>query len=125
MAIVVMEAMGQRIESTNASPFHVAARKGHANVIKKLLERKGKAADRVDTEDEFGITPLLVAAYCGNLGCVRELLKGGADAKHKAIYGITALHLFSQRPHIRPEVRLAIGKALKEKGADLYAEMEI
>jgi ankyrin repeat protein len=64
---------------TGVTPLHLAAKAvGGETVVKTLIERGAAVNVR---ETAAGQTPLMFAAAAGRTGSVRELLRGGADAK--------------------------------------------
>jgi ankyrin repeat protein len=64
---------------TGVTPLHLAAKAvGGETVVKTLIERGAAVNVR---EAAAGQTPLMFAAAAGRAGSVRELLRGGADAK--------------------------------------------
>jgi len=50
----------------------------------------------IATEDSEGNSPLHVAAGCGHLAMVKELLQKGAEVKAKKTYGGTPMHACCQ-----------------------------
>jgi ankyrin repeat protein len=70
----------------NCRPLHLAAFNDHVPLM-GLLVAGGAALDDVDSG---GQQPLVLAAKGQSEGCVRELLRLGADAKHCDMYGNTA-----------------------------------
>lgn len=64
---------------THETPLHLAARNGHADVVKYLLEHRAA----VNTRDEGGATPLHSASRAGHLKVMEALLAGGADVSEK------------------------------------------
>ena len=67
--------------------LHTATVKGNTKLVRQLLRR---AETDVDCRDSSGMTPLMLAAYDGNL--VKLLLEGGAGVNIKALIGWSALH---------------------------------
>jgi ankyrin repeat protein len=107
------------------TPLHIAAQKGHAKTVQKLLAMGSSVtvADyecstplheavssgspqclisildkepRVDAENRHGQTPLLVAAAAGKPLLVEKLLEKGASPNHTDWLSRTALHLSSK-----------------------------
>ena len=70
-----------------------SAAKGIVNNIKYLINA-GVDINVVNTE---GLTPLHVAAWCGQLNVVEELLKAGADVNTKDFFGGTPLLFVSEK----------------------------
>ncbi|MEL6344658.1 MAG: ankyrin repeat domain-containing protein, partial [Myxococcota bacterium] len=61
--------------TANQSALWWAAGNGHADVVGLLLDKEAA----VDAPDRWGGTPLMQAASSGHTGCVRRLLRAGAD----------------------------------------------
>ena len=49
--------------------IHIAALKGHANVVRLLLDAEGGSVERA-----IGFTSLMISAYMGHAHCVKELI---------------------------------------------------
>ena len=69
--------------------LHSATVKGNTKLVRKLLRR---SETDVDCRDSSGMTPLMLAAYDGNLAAVKLLLEGGAGVNINALIGWSALH---------------------------------
>ena len=69
--------------------LHTATVKGNTKLVRQLLRR---AETDVDCRDSAGMTPLMLAAYDGNLAAVKLLLEGGAGVNIKVLIGGSALH---------------------------------
>uniref|UniRef100_A0A8C2ZYJ9 Ankyrin repeat domain 6b n=1 Tax=Cyclopterus lumpus TaxID=8103 RepID=A0A8C2ZYJ9_CYCLU len=87
------------------SPLHLAAHKGHIEVVRILL----KAGCDLDIQDDAGDTPLHVAAALNHKKSVRLLLEAGADSNICNNAGQTALD--QAREHNNPDVALLLTKA--------------
>ena len=75
--------------------IHVAARHGHLDIVKLLLEA-GSDKDELMLAD---LTVLHVAAANGHLDVVRFLLEARADQDASAIRGFKALHFAAHQNH--------------------------
>lgn len=91
------------------TPLHMAAYKNQKAIVEYLLSRPGILKDPLDKR---GLSPLLLAAGAGNLGCVESLLAAGCDLKIKGPDGSTALH------RAAAQGQLAVVDKLLEAGAD-------
>ena len=107
------------------TPLHIAARKGYAKTVQKLLAMGSSVAladykhstplheaassgslpclisildkePRIDAENQRGQTPLLVAAAAGKPSLVNKLLKKGTSPNHTDLLSRAALHLSSK-----------------------------
>ena len=98
--------LGRLIGAFEHTPLHVAAGRGHSDVLEFLLSRGGDA----NYQDAVGCTPLHVAANNGNESCVKVLLKYNSDVFRTDGRGKTP----KQRAKLRRIVRLlsSAGKIL-------------
>jgi ankyrin repeat protein len=69
------------------TPLHYAATNGHLAIIELLLEHHAY----IDAESPNGTTPLMMAAHYGTPAAVKLLLEAGADASLKNQLGLSAL----------------------------------
>jgi len=88
-----------------------AARKGHVEVVKALLDNQADAnASYTD-----GVTPLLTAAYEGHAEVVKLLLENKADVNATDTDGVTPLYIAVQNGHTE------VVKLLLDNKADVNA----
>ena len=80
-------------DAKNLTPLHVAASRGHADVIRLLLDR-GADINGPTAADEW--TPIVFAAYRGHLDAVRVLIENDADITET---GGNPIHFAGQRRH--------------------------
>lgn len=104
---------------TALKTIHDAASRGTVSDIAHFI---GTNAD-IESKDEFGRTPLLVAAWNGNLATVAELLARGASMEAADPYGYTPLGCAAEFGHV-DVVRLLLSKGAKRaaknaEGADV------
>ena len=93
--------------STHATPLHMAALRGRADVIALLLSRGCYVQPRAG-DSLYGATPLYLAAQNGNLEAVRLLLEAGADVNcFLRRMNVTPLFIASERGH-KEVVRLLL-----------------
>jgi ankyrin repeat protein len=76
-------------DNANWTPILSAARGGHTEIVKMLLERG--ANPNVVEHGNGNMTPLIWAAALDNLECVQMLLDHGADVNASTTQGYTAL----------------------------------
>ena len=81
--------LGAAITLHASTPLHLAARHGHAEVVRVLLEKGA----RLTALDEDGLTPLDIASKYSHATVLRLLLKAHADCNSVEKYSATALDL--------------------------------
>ena len=79
-------ARGADVNKPGWTPLHYAATGGHAAIIAMLLD----AHAYIDAESPNGTTPLMMASQYGTAAAVRQLLEAGADASLKNQLGLSA-----------------------------------
>lgn len=84
-----------RTISEEITPMHVAARAGHLNVVKALLD----AEIDPNTPDINGFTPLHLASDMGHSRVVQHLLQAGASPKSRTKGLDLPIHLAAARGH--------------------------
>ena len=89
----------------NRSPLILAARKGHKDVVKLLLDRGAEP----NMADQYGGTPLHFAALEGHKDVVQLLLDGGAEPNMADEHEFTPLHLAAFKGH-KDVVQLLLDK---------------
>jgi cytohesin len=89
--------LDQRIGLLSETPLHVAARKGHADILQLLLNHGAS----VNAEDDFGNTPLPRATSGGHDDIVQLLLNNGADVNAVDDNDVTPLHEAAFRGHVK------------------------
>ena len=96
---------------TGWANLHVAACRGHMNIVELFLT----AGVDADVRDSLGSTPLLLAAQSGYEDIVHRLLDAGSDINAADISDRTALHLSAEYGHDN------VVNALVERGAKVGA----
>ncbi|ROT79769.1 26S proteasome non-ATPase regulatory subunit 10, partial [Penaeus vannamei] len=95
-----------------SQPLHVAAGKGHREIVEALL---AGGADP-NAQDRKGIGPLVMAAKEGHREVVEMLLAGGADPNARVGFGFfskdsRALHVAAKKGHKEVVEALLAGDA--------------
>jgi ankyrin repeat protein len=75
----------------SASPLMFAARGGHLEIVKLLLDQGADVNPQVERGGWFGATPLEAAAALGHVEVMRLLIERGADVNVKDEHGETLL----------------------------------
>lgn len=90
-------------DDNGAIPLHMAARAGHAEIVRLLLNN-GALVTAVTCNSTYGpghgSTPLHFAARSGSLDCVEQLLAWGADRKQKDLMGQTPYVVAANRGNL-------------------------
>ncbi len=89
------------------------AAEGNTEFIKNMLETEGVS---IETKNEHGLTPLLLASWKGHADTVEVLLAKGADIEAKNKDGLTALMYTAENGHTE------ILQTLLTKGASTEAK---
>jgi ankyrin repeat protein len=95
------------------TPLHIASERGHAEFVRRLLERHDID---VDLEDNDGRTSLLLAVEGGHDDVVRLLLEKGADISCRTRDNRAPLHVAANFTQIGHNTTLRL---LLENGADV------
>jgi len=93
---------------TGASPLHLAAKDGHLDVARVLIE----SATNPSPLDWDGLTPLHHAAMSGHRQIAELLLEKGSDLSPRDLSNRTPLHYAAEGNHFK------VVELLLEKGAD-------
>ncbi|KAI1340013.1 glycerophosphodiester phosphodiesterase GDE1 [Xylariaceae sp. FL0016] len=88
-------------DATGETALHLAARFGHLECAKILLEGSSEQkADLELAESSFAWTPLLISAVDGHLSIAQLLIQAGADASKCDLSGWTAQEHAALRGHL-------------------------
>lgn len=99
--------------------IHTLAAKGNNEGIKALLAEKGN--EIINSRNEIGNTPLMMAAFKGRSDTIETLLEHGADVTLKNKDGETAFHAAAQGAQPETFRYLQIGHASLANKADYNA----
>ncbi|KAK0094994.1 hypothetical protein PV326_009465 [Microctonus aethiopoides] len=99
----------RNLPKIDANKILKAVEQGDMKFLKNNLTKRN-----VNIVDNYGWTPLMSAAYCGNELIVEFLLKLGANKDYKNKSGLTALQLARKKDHSK-SIKLLTAKKLVEK----------
>ncbi|GAX75624.1 hypothetical protein CEUSTIGMA_g3068.t1 [Chlamydomonas eustigma] len=88
--------MPTKKKADDRPPIFVAIDKGDDETVEELLKDE---PSNLNMRNKDGWTPLIAAAYCGELDMVNLLIKAGADVKAACRDGDTALHYAAAQGH--------------------------
>lgn len=109
-------------DSNGETPLHVAAKNGHAALIKLLLD----AGADVNDVDNVGFTPLInTASSCADEASMKMLLENGADVAVRDDSGMTAMHRLALNEYIPAEKLEQACALLIRHGADINTRDDI
>ncbi|XP_055588934.1 26S proteasome non-ATPase regulatory subunit 10-like [Uranotaenia lowii] len=97
-------------DSNDRYLLHWAALRGRELMVEELLK---KAPQQLETHDDTGANPLILAALGGHLSTVRLLVGQGAVINHRNLQGHSALQYACSKGHFE------IAKFLLDEGADV------
>lgn len=96
--VLILAGGNPRQQTTfGTTPLIIAARCGHTRIVKALVKMHPA---ELHHHDKDGYTPLLWAAYTGKAKTIKYLISEGADIRHSALDGLTALDVAFQRRHV-------------------------
>ncbi|MHC4194437.1 MAG: ankyrin repeat domain-containing protein [Planctomycetota bacterium] len=102
----------ENINGSGQSALHLASQKGLNGIVALLVNNKGMSVN-LQTQNEFGVTPLHDAALEGQLQTVKLLVKLGANVNKQSKDGWTALDDAVENNHKEIEAFLRTRGALK------------
>ena len=103
-------ARGADVNKTGWTPLHYAATGGHLAIMEVLLEHHAY----IDAESPNKTTPLMMAAHYGSVPSVKLLLEAGADPTLRNQLGLSAVE-FAQRAN-RQDAADLVSAAIRSKG---------
>lgn len=107
----------EQVDDEGTTAVHQAARQGHTDMLRVMLEKGVDVNIAQDAPAEAGNTPLHEACARGNVETAELLMKSGADDAILNVKGETAAHLLMKKRvyngDMKPEERMAILEALE------------
>ena len=92
-------------EASSITPLMFAARGGHVNIVKLLIDAGANVNPKIERGGWFGAAPLEAATARGNLEVMRVLIAHGADVNIADEDGRTLLQrCYDDRDSVRPPV---------------------
>lgn len=108
-------------DETGETALHIAARFGHLDCVKILLEGSDDQKPHLElAEKSFAWTPLHIAAVDGHLGVAEMLIEAGADANKMDSFGWTAKEHAALRGHLDIADLLLTHMDPEELGSNVY-----
>jgi ankyrin repeat protein len=110
-------ALNSRNQNSMANALCAAAYRGDLDIVDFLLE---KGAD-VHSADQYGYTPLHLAAEGMHIEVINSLLRSGANMHAQTKDGNTFLHILA---HTQPELFLKSIQAIEDNNKTLLGELQ-
>ena len=101
-------------KSKQTHPIHFSAKYNHIRVLRHYIDSKGD----LDSRDEWGQTPLMVAASCAHVKSVKALIEAGADVRACDKHGCASLTLAANALSRGGDAKKVV-QMLLEAGADM------
>lgn len=102
---------GQQIETNIYDPtwtdLHDAAHRGNIPLLQKLIQEKKEVKQTIDPQDRFGQSPAWWAAKSNKQSALEMLLKNGASADLKDMWGRNVISLVGYSPKLLELVKKA------------------
>jgi hypothetical protein len=112
LAMLLVTVLSSCAGSSREPPIHAAIWASSTSEAAKLI----RGADDANIFDQHGDTPLMIAAFKGNVEIAKLLIAKGAKVDLKSANGITALHVAATQG------QAGVAEVLINRGSDVQAK---